>query len=211
MTDQMSMINSMPQMGLPEGLTEERLDLTGTLAEGLGLNMNARICASLEAMGMGPAEIEIRTGLSMLFVMGCRNNLNYRELVRRCVEYQAKDKAKYDKPIDEIFNDQILPSVTTLIELRDNPYMKGGVRLKAAQTFLDRAPEAPKSTRNVEERSLKLTIPAQEALEMLRALKDSGSRDDLDLIELMEGKGFTTEGEDVDEFDDRTIAVTEIA
>jgi hypothetical protein len=88
-----------------------------------------------------------------------------------------------------LFDQEIRPSVATLIEVRDDPFGKGGDRVKAALGLLDRAPSAPRAKETKEVQRF-LLIPISQMRAIKAALSDEGEGE---MIELVEGRDFTAE------------------
>ena len=156
------------------------------LGDGLPIDATARLAGWMDALRVGAAEIDVRCGMQAGYAFGLRLDPAYREFVRRCVKFFASRVVRQsDGRVTELFNSQIEPSVAALIEVRDNPYSKGGDRVKAAVEFLDRAPDAPKSTKQVDERSVRISIPVSELQNMQRALIEEGGEEELGVARLL--------------------------
>jgi len=184
--------------------------LPGGISEGLDLSLEAHTVAWLDSRGMPIWALESSLGLGIGSVMTMRSNANYREFILRCIKVRSESTvASADGDIDGLFNDQIDRSVRTLMEVRDNPYEKGSVRMKASVEFLDRASKAPKAKREVEERRTIISIPVSELRTMQQALIDEGSDGDKEILELLEGVDFKS-GDDVEGGGDGEIEITEI-
>lgn len=157
------------------------------ISDGLALDATARLAAWLEAMRVGAAEIDLRVGMPSGYALSMRMNMDYREMVRRCIAFFAKRQVENARgDYERLFDEQIEASARALIEVRDNPYSKGGDRVKAASEFLDRAPKAPKATKQVDERKTIITIPMRELKNMQRALIEEGSEENVEVARLLD-------------------------
>ena len=162
----------------------------------VNLDYSARLAALLEASGFRPKEIESKLGKSHGYVYQLRQKVEYRDLVG---ENHAEIARRYvDGAADVVglFNEQIRPSVATLIEVRDNRAEKASDRLKASKEFLDRAPEAPKARREMESQGIVISIPVSTMDGMKKALLEEGTVEDLEILELVEGKDWETKEEE---------------
>lgn len=174
----------------------------GALADGLVLDPMGRLAAWMEALHVPAAEIDVRCGMPAGYVVMLRMDGDYRRMVRKCVRFLA-EKAIEGKSGDVLglFNEQIMPSVVTLMEVRDNPFSKDGDRVKAAVEFLDRAPDAPKVTKQTDERKVVITIPMRDLENMQKALMEEGSEEDVRIAGLLggvEGKSGQTDEQFID-------------
>ncbi len=157
------------------------------------LDHRARMVAMMDASGLKPQEIADQIGISKSYVYGMRMNEDYREAVGDYHQLIARKYVEGATDIVGMFNEQIGPSVATMIEVRDNRNNKPGDRLKASKEFLDRAPEAPKARRDREAESLVISIPVSTMEGMKRALLEEGTREDREILELVEGEGWKEE------------------
>jgi hypothetical protein len=130
------------------------------------------------------------------YVWRLKQREEYRELVG---EFHAEIARKYVENSTDmvgLFNEQIGPSVATMIEIRDNRGEKAGDRLKASKEFLDRAPEAPKARREMESQGIVISIPISTMDGMKQALLEEGTKEDKEILELVEGKDWEEEKEE---------------
>jgi len=181
-------LTAAPDVGSTLGIVQR----TPGIAGGLEADATMINAAWLDAFGMRMEVVEMTLGLPPGSLLNYRNMPQYRELVSRCLEVKASmlvERANGD--VDALFNSQIAPSTATLIQLRDNPYETGNVRLKAAQDFLNRAPDAPKMRKEVEERRTVISIPIGELRNMQQALLEEGTPEDLETVNLLENVDFT--------------------
>jgi len=169
--------------------------MANSLAQGLGLSSDEAMLAMFESMRVPLLEIEKRTGWPSGWIYATRMKFEYQEMVRRCIELRAEVEVGETEDIEELFNKQIRPSAKALIEVRDNPFGKGGDRIKAAEAFLNRASKAPKSKTVQEQHRTVIELPLEEFREMQRALLEEGSRESEEVLQLVEGEGFEVVGE----------------
>lgn len=165
---------------------EDAADAIGELGSDLQIDYTAKLAAWLEALGVKPLTISARLGQARSYVYNLRTKAHYREMLRRCHTFIARHIVSSATDIDKLFNDQIGPSVATMIEIRDNPLEKGQTRLKAATEFLDRAPLGPKSRREVDERRTIIQIPVSALQTMQSALIETGNAEDREIHDLIE-------------------------
>jgi len=161
-----------------------------SLADGLELQEDAILCAWFEAFGMLPSEIELELNKPAGAVINLRRVADYQILLQRCRAYITSKKIAATQNPEELFNQQIGPSVQALIEVRDNPLSKGGDRIKASIAFLDRAPKAPKVRKEVDERHLVISLPLSDLQNMQQALIEEGSIEDKEIYDLLENKDY---------------------
>jgi hypothetical protein len=162
----------------------------------VSLDYKAKLAALLEANGLRPAEIESKLEMKSGYVWRLKQREEYRELVG---EFHAEIARKYVENSTDmvgLFNEQIGPSVATMIEIRDNRGEKAGDRLKASKEFLDRAPEAPKARREMESQGIVISIPISTMDGMKQALLEEGTKEDKEILELVEGKDWEEEKEE---------------
>jgi hypothetical protein len=193
-------------------MTEELAISPNDIDVAASLDYNARFAALMEASGFRVREIDEKLGKKPGYVYRLRQKEEYREAVR---EYHAEIARKYvEKSTDLVglFNEQIGPSVATLIEVRDNRESKAGDRIKASREFLDRAPLAPKARREMDEKHLVISIPVSTMEGMKRALLEEGTVEDKEILELVEGKDWKREdaGGDREEFVQSDVKVETI-
>ena len=173
------------------------LSLTqSNLASDLSLPQDAILCAWFEAFGMKPAEIEVELSRPAGSVMTLRRTPDYQILLMRCISYVTRKRTGSARNPEELFNNEIVASAQALIEVRDSPFSKGGERIKAAVAFLDRAPKAPKVRKEIDERSIVISIPLSELQNMQQALLEEGSGEDNAIHDLLKGTDYTIEEDD---------------
>lgn len=130
---------------------------------------------------------------SPLFLMRLRKHPEYTSLYKR---FREEDEAKKETEIKDpgdFLNSQIVESLKTLIEIRDDPAIKAGDRLKATREILNRASEAPQETErggNANPQVI-LQIPYSQ-VETIKKLAHEEGQDDI--IELLEGEGYKNLG-----------------
>lgn len=152
--------------------------------------------AWMDALGVSTGYIEAQLKLDPGTVTTMRINLEYQAILRNCLRVKADMIVKQSGgDIEALFNDQIGPSVSTMIQIRDNPIESGKTRLQAAKDFLDRAPDAPKVRKELDSRQTTISIPVSELRNMQQALIEEGSQEDLDTVELLEGTDYVKQGE----------------
>jgi len=165
------------------GLVEAQKSSTESiLASPVGQNI-----AWLDALGLKPEDIEKQLDLHPYTVYSIRANPVYQSMLKACLKMKASLQiAAYEGDIEGLFNDQIGPSVATLIEIRDNPTARETARLRAAEQFLDRASKAPKVKTEVNEHRTVITLPISEMQNMQRALLEAGGEDALETAALVD-------------------------
>jgi hypothetical protein len=173
-------------------------DTPVALHAGLTLEVGVQNAAWLDAMGLPVQEIEFSLGRPAGYVIGLRALPDYREFIRRCLQVKARAIVNGTTDIGEMFDGQIAPSAATLIEVRDNPFSKGGDRIKAATEFLNRAPAAPKSSKEVNENRTVIVLPVSELQNMQRALIEEGTVEDIETVNLLEGVDYSVGDDDTD-------------
>jgi hypothetical protein len=160
------------------------------------------MAAMLDACGAKPKEISVRLGMAEQYVYILRmKNDDYKYAVKEFQGLVAQRIVTSASDIDSLFNQQILPSAATLIEIRDDRFAKDADRLKAAFGFLDRARDAPKATSQQDVRQAVISFPVATMQEMRRALADDGegSREVLEVLENIEEVSGPDSPERVDE------------
>ena len=154
------------------------------------------IVAMLEARGCGDTEIAEATGFSMGHIWKIRTQaegyaISVSEYKRDIAERMADESAD----IFSRFNAKV-PIMTDNLEDLALRADKEGIRLRATQDWLDRAPDAPKRiqrTESFEEKSIMLGVRAVD--NMKAALIDVGASD---VVDLLEGEDFTIFDEELD-------------
>lgn len=184
--------NVTPVIEMPGAM--ERLQ-ANTIGDGLALTSDERLCAMMEAMKMGIGEIEEQTGWPVSWIFSVRMKPEYREMTRRCGRLVAEQTVSNADNVEDLFNSQIKPSARALIEVRDDPFAKGGDKIKAATEFLNRAKDAPKAQQIAVETKTVIALPVSELQNMQRALIEEGSKEDLEVYDLLKGRDFKVEGE----------------
>lgn len=153
--------------------------------------------AWMTAVGLTDGEIEHFLKRPPGYVATLRSKTDFRLILKRCIEIKAHSEVERARDPEELFNDQILDSVKALIQLRDDPFGTPTARLKAALAFLDRAPKAPKARKEVEQHKTVIALPVGALRGMQQALIDEGTPQDLEIVELLEGRDYkeVAEGE----------------
>jgi hypothetical protein len=155
------------------------------IAENSNLSSNQMLAALLESVGCKPQEISRRMGKSTQWVYQMRlNSPDYPSVVRQLGGIVAKRIVTQVSDIDELFNGQIRDSAATLIQIRDNDWAKDSDRIKASLAFLDRAPKAPKVTRNEISQVTTIQIPLSSMAAMQQALEEDRGSEGAEILEL---------------------------
>ena len=145
----------------------------------------------MTVLGLPEDEIEAFLKRPPGYVATLRVGMAFRVMLKSCLELKAKnDVMQISDPI-ELYNSQILKSASTIMQLRDSPFTNDTTRLKAAEHFTDRAPKAPKVRKEVQQNQTIITLPISELRNMQQALLEEGSPADLEIIELLEGSGYS--------------------
>ena len=183
------------------------------LAEGLNISQQVQTVAWMEAGGLPVWAVEKALGLAAGSVLSIKaKNPHYRIFLERCIRVRSQViVSASDGDIDGLFNSQIEASAATLMEVRDNPFETGSTRMKAANAFLDRASKAPKVRREVEEKRTIISIPVNELKTMQQALLEEGTDEDNEILDLMKGVDFSTDGDDGKDAKEKKINVIEVS
>lgn len=169
------------------------------IAENSRLTNEQLIAALLESCGAKPKEISQRLGKSEQYVYQLRaTNSDYKYIVKQFNSIVAARLVAQVADVDTLFNEQINPSVVTLMEIRDNLFARDGDRIKASLAFLDRASKAPKATAQQEIKQMIIQIPITQMKEMRKVLEEVGGGGGraLEALEKVEGKVIEEEGEE---------------
>jgi hypothetical protein len=180
--------NEMVGQGLLPEFSDEDFSKELQLPDLDVLGAEEQLCAVLEGSKRFKTlkSLAKHVGRSSAWLTGVRAKPEYQETVRRTVAVIAKRVVDGAVDVEELFNNEIRPSVETLVEVRDNPFEKAGDRVKAANSLIDHAPKAP--AKKVESRNETiLRIPVQQMQTMRQALIEEGQND---LVELLEGRDF---------------------
>lgn len=155
------------------------------IAENGGLAADQMMAALLEACGAKPKEISRRLGKGDQYVYQIRErNPNYPPVVRQLQGLVARRVVSQVSDVNALFNGQIGDSVATLMEIRDNVWAKDENRIRASLAFLDRAPDAPKTTTQVDQRSVSIQIPLSTMQGMQQALEEDRGVEGQEILEL---------------------------
>jgi hypothetical protein len=153
------------------------------------LGVDEQLCAVCE----GSRKFETQKALaayvrrSLSWLSAVRDKPAYQELVRRTTAAVAKRIVREAVDVEQMFNDQIRPSVETLVEIRDNPFNPAKVRVSASKELLDRAPEVPRKGDDMVDFVRKILIPVQHMKAISKALNEEGEGELLEMIESEEG------------------------
>jgi len=133
-------------------------------------------------------ELRIWSKRSPSWFWKLRGRPEYQDQVRAILQVIANQMVRAAGGIAEAFNQEILPSIATLREIRDNAFEKAGDRIKASTVLIDHAPEAPRAGSAVDDsRTLRISFPVQQIKNLEKALLDE---DEGDLVELLKGRDF---------------------
>lgn len=129
------------------------------------------------------------------WVMELHERQDYREMLATSrIEEQKKVSALSRvltvEEIEELFNREIERSIIALTEIRDNRGETSNNRIKASALILEYAPKAPTKKSEQQSPNIVIQVPWQQ-VETIRAAAED--MEDPDLIELLEGEGYTTE------------------
>ena len=86
----------------------------------------------MTAQGMNCKTIATKLGISTNAVSQCMNRPGFRQKVRAAIQESGKDQ------LTATLEAEVLPSIETLIQVRDNEAEKGATRVQAANSILDR-------------------------------------------------------------------------
>ena len=150
----------------------------------------------MTVIGLTPEEIEEQLGQPAGYVATLRSKVSFRIILKRCLELKAQSLCESARDPIELYNSQVLPSASAIMQIRDNPFATDTARLKAAEHFTDRAPKAPKVRKEIEQHQTIITLPVSALRDMQQALLEEGSPQDLETIELLEGAGYTVSESD---------------
>jgi len=155
------------------------------------LSAEEQLCAIYEASRKFRTlrELAEHFGRSQPWLLSVRGKPEYQFLVKDMLRQIANRVTQDAADATMLFDQEIRPSVATLIEVRDDPFGKGGDRVKAALGLLDRAPSAPRAKETKEVQRV-LSIPISQMRAIKAALSDEGEGE---MIELVEGRDFTAE------------------
>ena len=95
--------------------------------------------------------------------------------------------------VGKVLDEEILPSLSVLRQVRDNPEEKAGDRMKAALAFIDRAPSGPRKREEGGNVRTVIQIPIKQLEGIKQALIEDGEEDTVKLLE--EGKDFNVEND----------------
>lgn len=146
------------------------------------------VIALLEARGLRDREISDATGYNANYIWRIRNETpGYAATVsdfRKEVKERVLDSVAN---IAEVYNDQVPAMTDNLKELALNG-QKEGIRLRATQDWLDRAPKAPKRiSRNEQAIEHSIIFSVKQIDNMKSALADVGQDD---VVDLLAGEGY---------------------
>lgn len=151
------------------------------------LSPRDQMIAYMEAAGMPPREVSQRVGLSYQRVYVIRQTADYQTFLtdlKREIREKVVDNAS---KLVETFNEEAMPAFETLQKLHKDAENEN-VRLGAANSILDRAPDAPKVNKNtgtVDARTI-LQLPVRTIEGMNQALTEVG---EAEIVELYEEAG----------------------
>lgn len=172
---------------------EEETSITGfddeafqNIVENCSLTHGQLIAALLLASGAKATDVARRLGKNKSYVYQTGyTNPEFKQVVKQLRAIVAHRLVDQVSDVSDLFDLQIRPSASTLMGIRDDIFAKDSDRIKASLAFLDRAPRAPKSTQQVDSRSVTVQIPLSDMQNMQQALKDVGDSEDGEIIDIM--------------------------
>lgn len=129
------------------------------------------------------SELAQGCGRGIVWLSKVRKKEAYRVEVKRILidlKQRLLDRAAQ---YEELFNQEIVPSLNTVVALRDDLDQKGDVRLKAAFGLLDRAPDSPQVRQANDIQRVPTIIIGQDQFNTIKnALTETGQQALLDLL-----------------------------
>ena len=159
------------------------------------LNSSHYLMLYLDAAGKKPSEIARILEVSTLSVRAAQQSDDYkkellavREEIKNRIISTAVGRADM---LEEAFNEEAYASFSRLVQLRDTGGKDDGVKLRAAESLLNRSTDAPRVAKTGEsegEGKIVVQIPMQTLGNMNQALRIAGRGDVVELIESGGGK-----------------------
>jgi hypothetical protein len=176
-------------------LRKERGEVMDSMREMDAFTGQHLLVAALELnSGMSTEDIAALLGKDNNWVYEIRKHPLYKQrmdILRDVVSRNSKDNKKL---FDDYLNKQVLPSLKTLVELRDGSY-KDSVRLKAAEAVLDRATSAPRKDTGEGGARVLIQIGTSQLGEIKGVLQELGAEKVVDLLEDATGAWSGAPGE----------------